>query len=1625
MDIDVFAEYCQKIQTMLDQCPDWVHNPVGESMIGDYLRTETSHGFEAVLRNLLKKAVELVTDNANRHCDIELFDMAATLYANNSTINNLSYTFSAYYFVICIAAVAMRVAMVDDVQTDYFDENDLISFDVSVSLNETTDPQEKALNKLSVKLFDYSRVNQLVHFRSIKSGTLPLISSQTPSLVQSLLKNNARLAIRGWSQLKVKTIYRCKECKRISVGKYDISRKTQQALACKICDAENTHNRKSCVPLKEKLTIVDSDFSCQKCERQISLDDLYNNNFVCPNCDTPFKVDSFPLVDGSALKTLSHNEVFTERGDADAKEACKSMLSKAKSMERNFGLHVLYLAYGFLRWKDTHGIEYNSPLLLLPVNLELDRSKGMYFIQPDASNNGFEVNKTLVNMLKAYSADCSIVLPDLINGMPEAFFGQIKERFSKSGDTIAGITSEWSISPSLGIGLFHYQKLQLEKDIADNKERYLEHPVIRRLCGDERAVINENPGRPDSKNFLLKDADSSQEDVVDAAIQGRSFVLQGPPGSGKSQTITNIIATAIGGGKTVLFVTQKASARSIIFDNLEKCSTTGDQKLSDFVLDFDSFNKQSGAIGKTPFVDSLNECIRQAESAQRFDYNDDSVLQRNAVYKNNINTFMQRVNSEDGKRVFNELRTLARPEYFDKPSLRCINSIPNDISQLQELIDCVAKYYKLYKKWCENCDVDTLDYKRDPLFGCRGDSDIRLCDAASDYISVVERITSIFKDIESKYWDSKIFEKSPRDSVAKLHNWSKFPLLESSVLKDIQPTKLNNLISYANDRKQSLERIEQHEGVKIEQYVNKNDFQSFDIDDATKTLQSYSSLLSRVGNRYKQFLDDLFGKYTADVGKHNYANAVFVLGELKKYRDYCLLKSEYAKGIDLDQQYFDFVPATSSEWTTLIEDLKTVLQLLKSDYSGYIRSNDWFLLFDKANYNAHIDWIKRTAGELDYLIDRENELASIIYEYFPSLTAGADYLQQNGQRYAYDSINGQSFQQDETLKEFLAAKKYANRVYVHKHRLKDLELVYNLLQTAKANGTLVVIDELIERNIISGTDAENTIRKSFHEKELKRLDTAGLVRDFDLDMHKKLMDDYTKSDKEMIEHGSDRLYSHLSTALINKIESFGKASKRIQKTVNYSIKQTIKENFDYIKILKPCFMMSPLNVSQYIDIDTKFDLVIFDEASQIFVEDALASIVRGEQIIIAGDSKQLPPCDFFRAGDASQDDAEIYFEEEKKLEADSLLDQADKVLNESDTNVSLAWHYRSRDESLIAFSNNYMGYGLISFPSAVKNPNDGIVYHQVKHNAKTCYSSGKNGTHTNEGETDAIVKLIWQEMNDPERKDFSIGVVAFSNAQALAIETAWEKFKENLNDSSKRAYNPSAKSYIDNWEKQHENEPIVFCNLDTMQGDERDTMIISICYSEDSNGKFNLPYLGRIRLESGKKRINVAITRSRHRMIVVSTLPYSTLNAAVAASSAPDSNKSGALMLAEFLKYAESFTTDNSFVSAVSLNEFTLSIKKVLEDEGFVCNTDIGRSACKINVGVRKSTDDDSFALGIIVDDPTRHDFDSPREYARLTEEILTDRYGWNIYRVFPISWINDYKNEKDRLLNAVRNAVS
>lgn len=428
--------------------------------------------------------------------------------------------------------------------------------------------------------------------------------------------------------------------------------------------------------------------------------------------------------------------------------------------------------------------------------------------------------------------------------------------------------------------------------------------------------------------------------------------------------------------------------------------------------------------------------------------------------------------------------------------------------------------------------------------------------------------------------------------------------------------------------------------------------------------------------------------------------------------------------------------------------------------------------------------------------------------------------------------------------------------------------------------------------------------------------------------------------------------------------------------------------------LKPCLMMSPLSVSYFLETEAyHFDLVIFDEASQIFPEDAIGAIFRGSQVIIAGDSKQLPPTNFFASTTNNFDgDYDISDEEDfSEVVSDSILEESASVL----PNRTLLWHYRSKHENLIAFSNREIyKNNLITFPNSVNNiPDMGVEYIYVEDGV---YDRGRKKNNIREAEE--CVRLVFEHIDKhPVR---SLGIIAFSESQQAAIENAIIDYRER---------NPHYEWFFD----ESRDEPFFVKNLENVQGDERDTIIFSICYGKDKNGAMYMNF-GPVGHNGGERRLNVAITRAKYNIKLVGSILPSDIDINRAKSE-------GARMLRSYIEYArkgasalrpvgraEAFDSDDDFCEIVA---------KFLEKHGYIIERQVGCSDYKIDIAVVNPNAEGEFIAGIECDGLSYIHAKTARDRDHLRRSVLQNM-GWNLYQVWSTEWSRNPKAEEAALLD-------
>lgn len=444
-----------------------------------------------------------------------------------------------------------------------------------------------------------------------------------------------------------------------------------------------------------------------------------------------------------------------------------------------------------------------------------------------------------------------------------------------------------------------------------------------------------------------------------------------------------------------------------------------------------------------------------------------------------------------------------------------------------------------------------------------------------------------------------------------------------------------------------------------------------------------------------------------------------------------------------------------------------------------------------------------------------------------------------------------------------------------------------------------------------------------------------------------------------------------------------------KKKKHIPIRQLVKRAGAALKGLKPCFMMSPLSVSQYLPPnEVIFDVLVIDEASQLKPEEAIGTIARVKQIVIVGDPKQLPPTSFFDSIDKSSDDESMISESESIL---------DFCLNLYQPIRQLKWHYRSQHETLIDFSNQQFYDGnLIVFPSPTKASNDelGIKYHYIK---DAVYQDRKNKL-----EAKNIIEFLENQMRRfPDR---SIGVGTFNTEQRDLIQGMIDEREKS---------SPIVAHYITKWE--NTNEPFFVKNLENLQGDERDIICISTTFGKDKETQKVYQRFGPINSDMGWRRLNVLFTRSKQKMEVFTSMLSSDIIIA------PTSSR-GVIALKAFLTYVETGTMSGAHTNTHKDfdSEFEVSVNNLLLDCGYTVVPQVGVAGYFIDLAVVSKASPNEYILGIECDGATYHSSKSARDRDRLKQDVL-EKLGWKIYRIWSVDWFKNRDNEIKKLIEVVQ----
>lgn len=1245
-------------------------------------------------------------------------------------------------------------------------------------------------------------------------------------------------------------------------------------------------------------------------------------------------------------RKLKKGQILVYNSAGKPIQALKNINKKGRTAIDETGVNILYLAFGFINWTEDDSSQYvmKAPILLVPVSIKNDSALDPFRIK--ISDDEIIVNPTFAYKLKS---EFNIDLPEFDNEEDiEIYFSKIEKLLAKI---------KWTVSRDCKLGTFSFLKINMYQDLKANAETIATSNNIRAIMGEKDSITgasdNGNSNAYSAFDLMelhnVVDADSSQSEAIEMAKEGKSFVLQGPPGTGKSQTITNIVAEFLSDGKTVLFVSEKLAALSVVYEKLKKAG------LDEFCLELHSHK-----ANKKQVIDELCHTLRMQKSAL-------------------------------SERAQRELDIKRKAQHQ-------LDTYAEELHKLRPIIN--KTLYQLYEEVSACRNAPDIEFAIRNI-KCKNDEH---CETA---ISVLEHYTeyipSVGYDYRQNTWYG--FDSPDVSYQSKMQLKSDLQsMVDLCISLQSLSAELNQKYSIVISNLQTAAHYCRFfELVKESSYICPAVLIPGKINEALNVAEKIKPLAETVLSK-RAYLDEI---YDADIYKLDGAALYKLLTRQYSGALSRLFSVEYRKIIKSLRLYNK--TGKKPKYQTAVEDI-AALRLYQEALAEYNHTASDPSLFGKEYRGIETDFDSLIA-ELRILAELDD--TDIEYGKLPDLSAEEFVLEQSQfasvNRTLKNAFATSAGAEERSICQFNAEccdlKKASLYALAEKcsNCLSEFDCVDNWWEFANLLKKLQILElkdflnHMIDKKIAPEHMA-SAYKKAFY---MQWVDTALHESPILLELARIPHDEAVKRFKEKDELNFDINKAKIRASVSAKrpeLDMVAQGSsiaillregekKRKQK----SVRQLLSEIGDLALTIKPCFLMSPLSVSTFLSSDMQFDVVIFDEASQIFPQDAIGTIYRGKQLIVVGDSKQMPPSNFFNTSADPDDDSD----DESITDFESILD----LCSTSFPQRRLKWHYRSRYEQLISFSNkNFYDNDLITFPSAKGDARGvGVDYYYVD-------GVFDRQSKTNLKEAERVVELVFKNIEQyPER---SLGVVAFSVAQQTLIEKLIAKHRQT--DTSKEQFFKSDRA-----------EPFFVKNLETVQGDERDTIIFSIAYAKDSQGRLLLNF-GPVNRAGGERRLNVAVTRAKYNVQLVTSMHYSDIDLARTQSV-------GARLLREYLDYAENgmIALERS-VNVSTFDQFDseleMEVCEFLRSNGYEVDTQVGCSSFKIDLAL-KHPHTSNYLLAIECDGAAYHSSKTARDRDRLRQSIL-ENMGWKFYRIWSTDWFRNKRVEKERLLVAVKTAM-
>ncbi len=1182
----------------------------------------------------------------------------------------------------------------------------------------------------------------------------------------------------------------------------------------------------------------------------------------------------------------------------DAARRCRAIRAKANEMYEERGVVTLHLARDIATWSPQRGTAIPAaPLVVQPLTVT-PRSLGGddYDLRLDGDA---VVNPVLLHALRSefnVSFD-EASLDALIDDDTDTALDMaaLRATFTDMSDDVPG----FAIRPTTVIGNFSYAKLPMVLDLqhAVASGALAASDIVTAVAGDlparerirARRVevdVSAPDHQPLADEFCVLDADASQSHAINTVIGGEHLIIKGPPGTGKSQTISNLIAALCARGQRVLFVAEKRAAIDAVTKRLVQ------QGLGDLVLDV-----HGGVLAKRTLARQLADALRTASTTPLPALDAlHAELERERQALNEYARALHQVRSPWETTVYQlqcDLIGLAHARSGIRIRAEALRSI-----DAVALRDRSSDLHRL-------CELGGLD----GLHGAGGspwatstisnESDARAALAAAQTVASVA--PGELAEIE------RVCAATGQRPPSSFDEWRQLA------------TRL--------DATEALLRV-------VQAAV-------FDLDLPTIITSLAPARRNLIGRAIAATFDT-------------------------RYR----AAKRMMRGVAID-------------------DDATPRQLLDAAVNASTCASDWRLHGNRPPGAPPSPRFARLA--------EVNAALARIAAHIPTIDVASLALT--------DIVPmAQSLAADTATLGKLP------EIHALRSRLRDAgfsELLDALCGRADRDATLEPSDAVAALRACVADSALDDIRLT--DRAIGAFDGRG---------HDRLTDSFRTRDRDHVRTTVTRVQRLVAERIIAALDAHPEQAEIVQreaakKTRHLPFRDLFAAAPDVLTAVKPCWAMSPLVVSQLLPaVPGLFDVVVFDEASQITPADAMPAIMRGRQLVVTGDDRQLPPTTFF-ATTADALDADPIGESRppvvdatEAVEDLALTRGFESILDALSPLVGsrlrmLLWHYRSRDERLIAFSNaHFYDRALTTFPGAL--PGDVINHVLVDGHSDELVGPEVESS-------SAEVRRVVAEILDHARTrpTESLGVIAMGIKHATRVEAA---LHEALRDTTDPVLVEFFRDRVD--------EPFFVKNLERVQGDERDAIILTIGYGKDASGK--LPYrFGPLLTEGGERRLNVAVTRAKRRMTVVSS--FSALDMDPGRSTKP-----GVQLLRSYLEFAASSGNrlDAEAASIPPLNPFKVAVRDALTAAGVPVVAQFGVSGYRIDFAAMHHDQPGRPVLAIECDGASYHSQPTARARDRLRQDQL-ERLGWTFHRIWSTSFFADPEREVARVVEAWKRACS